>query len=75
MVYTVIDSSGPTPVTNNYNLMYPDEGGTFATREWTNQNMVANVAGVSGIMSAEVSAWADISATALPNTLYILTEA
>lgn len=75
MIYTVIDNSGPTSVTHNYNLMYPDAGGTLATREWTNQNKVQNVDGVAGIMSAEVSAWSGISATALPNTLYILTEA
>jgi hypothetical protein len=36
MVYTVVDNNGPTPVTNNYTLMYPTAGGTLATREWTN---------------------------------------
>lgn len=40
MVYTVVDNSGPTPVTNNYNLMYPTAGGTLATREWTEYNKV-----------------------------------
>lgn len=75
MVYTVKDNSGPTPVTNNYTLMYPTEGGTLATREWTNENMVRNVAGVAGILSAEVSAWADLSAEARYDRLYVLVDA
>lgn len=36
MIYTVVDNSGSVPVTHNYNLMYPEAGGTLATREWTN---------------------------------------
>lgn len=75
MVYTVVDNSGPTPVTNNYNLMYPTAGGTLATREWTDYNKVSNVNGVAGIMSAEVSAWADLSAEARDNRLYVLVDA
>lgn len=75
MIYTVIDNSGPTSVTHNYNLMYPTAGGTLATREWANQNKVQNVDGVAGIMSAEVSAWADLSAEAREDRLYVLVDA
>ncbi len=73
LTYTVT-TGGATPPSQNYNLMFPEEGGTIATQKWAQRSLVNNMNGLSAMLSADAVEWADISATANPNTLYIITE-